>query len=113
MGASFRFVVTATKAGKSIVMNCMSSEGVASIESLAVTAEDIETIQSNGGIDTKQYQGPEFIELDEDLQRAFHDYLETDLGVNGDLASFICMYADYKEQAQYVQFLKDAKNIIS
>ena len=109
---SVRFTVTATKAGKSLVMICISEDAVARIQNANVTDTDVETIH-NSGIDTNNYQGPEFTELAEDLQDAFHGFLEEEVGVNSDMAAFITMYFDYKEQCQYVKFLDDAKSIIS
>jgi hypothetical protein len=35
------------------------------------------------------------------------------VGVSDNFVSFVSMYCDYKEQAQYVKFLSDAKNILS
>lgn len=107
-----RFTVTATKAGKSLVMICVSEDSVANIQSAAITDTDVETIHSTG-IDPSSYQGPEFIELAEDLQNAFHSFLQDEVGVDNDVASFITMYTDYKEQCQYVKFLEDTKIILS
>jgi hypothetical protein len=109
--ASFRFTVTATKAGKSLVMICVS-EMSDRIQSIAVTDTDVETIHSIG-IDKSGYQGPEFTELSEDVQSAFHRFLEEGIGVDNDVAAFIGMNSDYKEQCQYVKFLEDAKSILS
>ena len=69
-------------------------------------------MQKTSGIAETLYQGPDFTELAEDLQDAFHTYLEEEVGVNKDVAAFISMYTDYKEQCQYVQFLEDAQNIL-
>merc|ERR1712032_366548 len=110
--ASFRFVVTTTKAGKTLVLNCMSTEGRATIVEIAVSNQDIEKIRTNPEINSEDYQGPEFHELDEELQKALDAYLEDELGINEDIAAFICMYADYREQSQYVQFLEDVKSIV-
>jgi hypothetical protein len=39
--------------------------------------------------------------------------LEDECNVNSDVATFVAMYTDYKEQMQYAQFLKDVQSIIS
>jgi complement component 1 Q subcomponent-binding protein len=62
--------------------------------------------------DSNLYQGPDFLELDENVQEAFAVYLEEELSVDNDVAAFIAMYSDYKEQMQYVQFLKDVQAIV-
>jgi complement component 1 Q subcomponent-binding protein len=107
-----RFTLTSTKAGKTLVMQCVSAEAIARVESVATTAEDVDHVFATGKIDPKLYQGPEFVELAEDLQEAFHSYLQTDCGVNDDVAAFISMYADFKEQEEYVRWLKQVQGII-
>lgn len=109
--APVRFTVTTSKAGKTLVMWCLSEEGAASVEGLAVTTADSDSIFANG-IAASSYQGPEFSELPEDVQDAFTDFLHTECGVSSDVAAFIAMYADYKEQAQYCAFLKQVQSIV-
>jgi len=108
-----RFIVTATKAGKTLVLNCLSREGQAQIEAAALTTQDPAAVQTASGVAAAQYQGPDFAELAEDLQDAFHEYLEEDVGVDGTVATFVAMYTDYKEQCQYVKFLEDCRGILS
>jgi complement component 1 Q subcomponent-binding protein len=107
-----RFTVVATKAGKSLVLTCISEDATARIQSVAITKEDAVSIMKNSGVDSNQYQGPDFDELAEDLQDAFFGYLYKDVGLNEDVASFIAMYAYYKEQTHYVEFLKDAQDLL-
>lgn len=106
-----RFTVTTSKAGKTLVMWCLSEQGEASVEGLAVSTADADAIFSNG-INASSYQGPEFSELPEDVKDAFTDFLRTDCGVNSDVAAFIAMQADSKEQSQYVRFLNQVQAII-
>ena len=47
---------------------------------------------------------PGFDELDDELQEAFHEYLE-EAGVTADVAAFISMYSEYKEQQEYASWL--------
>jgi complement component 1 Q subcomponent-binding protein len=107
-----RFQVIATKAGKSFVYTCISEDATACIQSVAITTEDIDTILTNTAVMGNEYQGPDFEELAEDLQDAFSVYLTEDVGLNEDVASFVAMYADYKEQTKYVEFLKDAQALL-
>jgi complement component 1 Q subcomponent-binding protein len=108
------FTVIATKAGKSLVFTCISQDATACIQNVAMTTEDADSILAltNSVVDSSQYQGPDFDELAEDLQDAFHGYLTYDVGMNEDVASFIAMYSDHKEQAKYVEFLKDAQALL-
>lgn len=110
-----RFCVTVSKAGKTLVINCVSEFGQTKIEGVFSTTSTPDAIHGNQGNlpDKSQYQGPDFLELAEDLQEAFIEYLEEECGVNSDVASFVAMYADYREQMQYAQFLKDSQAIIS
>ena len=109
-----RFTVTVAKAGKTLVFQCLSEYGEVKVESVATTSLAPDVVHANQGILAKtDYQGPEFVELAEDLQDAVGDYLEEECHVNADVATFVAMYSDFKEQSQYVQFLKDVQSIIS
>jgi complement component 1 Q subcomponent-binding protein len=109
-----RFTVTISKAGKTIVVNCLSEFGEGKIEGVTTTAATADVIHANQGVVEKgDYQGPDFLELAEDLQEAFGVYFEEECGITSDVASFVAMYTDYKEQLQYVQFLEDAQSVIS
>jgi complement component 1 Q subcomponent-binding protein len=98
------FTVTVSKAGKSLVLECLSDFGQAKVVGVQTSSSDVE--------DSNLYQGPDFVELDENVQEAFAVYLEEELSVGNDVAAFIVMYSDYKEQMQYVQFLKDVQAIV-
>ena len=100
------FTVTVSKAGKSLVFDCLSDYGEAKVVGVRTTSSDVADEEN-------LYQGPDFVELDEGLQEAFAIYLEEELSINSDVAAFIAMYSDYKEQMQYVQFLKDAQSIVA
>jgi len=113
--APVRFTVTVSKAGKALVMNCLSENASAKVQGVAVTASqnvDDVHVKSGGWIDKAQYQGPEFEELAEDLQESFHTYLEEEVGVSENVAAFVSMYADYREQVEYVNFLAETKSIL-
>ena len=99
-----RFTVTVSKAGKKMVLECMSELGQAKVVGVSTASSD--------SAEENMYQGPDFFELAEDLQESFAIYLDEECAVTSDVATFVAMYADYKEQMQYVQFLKDAKSII-
>lgn len=108
----FRFTLTSTKAGKSLVIVGISENSEMKIESVSVSSEDPEKIHDGKADDSTGYQGPEFAELAEDLRNAFFSYAEEDLGLNNDMMAFISMYADHQEQQNYVKWLDDAKSIL-
>jgi Mitochondrial glycoprotein len=112
--ASVRFTVSATKGGKTLFIVCIAQDAMLRIQNIAVAGavQDIDALHANG-LNQGLYQGPEFTELAEDLQDAFYAYVEDYLGINGDVATYISMQFDYKEQCQYVKFLEDAKSIIA
>jgi len=58
------------------------------------------------------FQGPIFRELAEDLQDSFVSYVQEECGVTTDVAAFISMYADYKEQLQYINWLKAVHSLV-
>jgi len=68
-------------------------------------AVDDATGRSADEDDEQHYSGPDFDELDPALQMEFDAFLEK-LGVDGDLAGFVCLYADRKEHAEYVHWLR-------
>jgi hypothetical protein len=106
-----RFTVSITKAGKTLAITCLTTEELtASIQSVAVTSSPL---VNDVTVPPGEFQGPEFMELAEDLQEAFHNFLNEDVGVAEDVVSFLSMYCDYKEQTQYVQFLEDTKTLLS
>ncbi|ORX85373.1 mitochondrial glyco protein, partial [Basidiobolus meristosporus CBS 931.73] len=57
------------------------------------------------------YVGPNFGQLEEGLKENVQKYLE-DRGFDEYLASFLPKYIEYKEQKEYVQWLKDVKAFV-
>ncbi|OZJ05509.1 putative DNA repair helicase ercc3 [Bifiguratus adelaidae] len=57
------------------------------------------------------YLGPEFYELDDNVQSLFERYLE-ERGINAALASFIPDYIEHKEQQEYVRWLEKVRNFV-
>ncbi|SCU92464.1 LAMI_0E10572g1_1 [Lachancea mirantina] len=58
------------------------------------------------------YHGPPFSNLDEELQESVEVYLES-RGVTEELASFIGSYSEFKENKEYIQWLKKMKTFFS
>ncbi|KAJ3201679.1 Mitochondrial acidic protein mam33 [Entophlyctis luteolus] len=59
-----------------------------------------------------RYGGPVFQDLDENLQNLFHDFLK-ERGFDENLAEFIPQYIDYKEQNEYMEWLKNVATWVS
>jgi complement component 1 Q subcomponent-binding protein len=114
VSAPVRFTITVSKAGKSLVFSGFSEYGQIKIEGVSTTAVSPETIHENQGTLAKtEYQGPDFLELAEELQEQLHVYLDEECGVNADVAAFIAMYSDYREEMCYVNWLKETQAIVS
>ena len=58
------------------------------------------------------YPGPIFDDLEEDLQEAFHQYLEK-RNINSDLAYFIVSHSRVREQELYLEWLSSMKGFLS
>ena len=110
--AEIRFLVTVTKAGKTMVLSCVALDTKVNVESVATTTEEVDEIQAKGKVHDKLYQGPQFDELAEDVKDAFHEYVTKDCGINVDVAAFISMFADFKEQEEYARWIKQVKAIV-
>jgi len=113
--APVRFTVTVTKSGKSLNFACFSEYGEVKIEGVSTTAAStVDYVHEHQGTLPKiEYQGPDVSELAEDLQEALVVYLEEECGVDGDVAAFVAMSSDFREELNYVDFLKEAQSIIS
>ena len=90
--------------GARLVFDCVAADEP-QIEKVSHFAPGSETD------DDEAYAGPEFEELDPALQEAFDAHLER-LGVDAELCSFICMFADHKEHREYVQWMEAVKRAV-
>ncbi|CAK9185364.1 unnamed protein product [Ilex paraguariensis] len=57
------------------------------------------------------YEGPEFSDLDENLQRAFHKYLAV-RGLKPNTASFLLGYMISKDSKEYLRWLRNIKKFV-
>ena len=89
---------------------CQSKNAEVLIETVNVTTTDVAKLDN--GTPEAEYQGPDYFELAADLQEAFGGYLTNDIGIDEDVAAFIAMYADHKEQNEYMNFLENAKSLL-
>ncbi|XP_020575991.1 uncharacterized protein At2g39795, mitochondrial-like [Phalaenopsis equestris] len=57
------------------------------------------------------YQGPDFSELDESLQKAFHKYLKL-RGFDSSLRDFLHEYMMHKDEREYLTWLENVKEFV-
>lgn len=113
-----RATVLVEKEGKgSLVLNTVAQDGYLHIDAVRffkegqIATDEIAT-KEIGEQRQDLYMGPVYEELDEDLQRTFIKYLE-ERGIDTALATFLPDYVDYKEQKEYVNWLKDVNDFVS
>ncbi|KAL7528118.1 hypothetical protein ACHAWF_002447 [Thalassiosira exigua] len=118
-GQAVRFGVTVSKGGKTVVIQCRASfvnEDWLDVEGVVVRDGDAESVLAalagGEGLHASLYQGPEFTELEEGLQESFKRYVVEECGVDEQLAAFISMYCDHREQEEYVSWMKTAVEIL-
>jgi complement component 1 Q subcomponent-binding protein, mitochondrial len=107
---SVKLSIQVTKADKpgAILMEAVAENG-------RIILEDFWFLKDAGTLSPKtfdlekkrldQYAGPNFANLDEDLQGLMENYI-ADRGVNEELASFVVDYVDWKERKEYLQWLE-------
>lgn len=108
--SSVPLTVTISKAnGPFLEFTCTAYPDQVIIDSLAV-------IQSPGGSETEDsdtdlipYEGPDFNDLDENLQRAFHKYLEL-RGISAMTTNFLHEYMINKDSREYLFWLRKLKD---
>ncbi|QCE02154.1 Mitochondrial glycoprotein [Vigna unguiculata] len=68
-------------------------------------------IRANENIIAEPYSGPQFTELDDELQESLYDYLE-ERGINDELAAFLHQYMKQKDKTEYVRWMERVKAFI-
>ncbi|XP_004490908.1 uncharacterized protein At2g39795, mitochondrial-like [Cicer arietinum] len=97
-------VSVSKKGGPSLEFSCVAYPDEIVIDSLSVKNPDI----SDGQI---PYEGPDFQNLDESLQKTFHKYLEI-RGIKPSTTNFLHEYMINKDSREYLEWLKKLKNFI-
>jgi len=110
---SLRFMVSCNKAGKNMVIGCITGGGQAEVETVVV--RDGDTVDEGFILRGTEhlYQGPEFYDLASDLQESFNVFLQEDCGVDETVSSFLVMYTDFKEQTEYEHWLKTIHGVVN
>lgn len=102
-----QFMVTVSKAGKDLKINCISEDAKASVDGMIIAPTEA-SLDEIGDL----YRGPVLDDLPEDVRVGLDDYLVEDCGIDEDVAAFVAMYSDHREQAEYIAWLKDLKKIV-
>ncbi|KAJ0987127.1 hypothetical protein J5N97_005483 [Dioscorea zingiberensis] len=91
--------------GRSLEFCCELAADRLHIESMLMKRDDGSSDEGNA------YEGPEFSDLDENLQKAFYKYLE-ERGITSSLHGYLHDYMIQKEDREYLTWLKNIKNFI-
>eukprot|EP00814_Leptocylindrus_danicus_P011735 CAMPEP_0116030040 /NCGR_PEP_ID=MMETSP0321-20121206/16590_1 /TAXON_ID=163516 /ORGANISM="Leptocylindrus danicus var. danicus, Strain B650" /LENGTH=211 /DNA_ID=CAMNT_0003504715 /DNA_START=244 /DNA_END=879 /DNA_ORIENTATION=+ len=108
LASGVRFEAVLTKAGRGLVFSCFTIDTEVHIESVSLRAADDIDAEDDGTF----YRGPEMHELEGDLQQALGDFIREEYDLDADFAAFLSMYADYKEQVEYMNWLKTVKSFV-
>ncbi|KAI9907302.1 hypothetical protein PsorP6_016391 [Peronosclerospora sorghi] len=100
-----RFTADVIRANKGLQFDCLAGsnltvERVRYLHDFAKEAED-----------ESLYFGPNFIDLELDVQEQFYNYL-AERKIDDELAQFISQFADLKEQREYLAFLECAEDFV-
>lgn len=81
------------------------------IESVSFLSEDQSETKDDDN-EPQAYSGPDFDELDENLQRAFHDLLKA-RGISPKVATYVLDYLTVKEHREYMRWLHNVETFFS
>ncbi|TKY65977.1 mitochondrial protein [Spatholobus suberectus] len=76
-----------------------------------ISIDSLSIKQSEESEDQLAYEGPEFTDLDENLQKAFHKYLDI-RGIKPSTTNFLQEYMFAKDNKEYLMWLKNLKNFV-
>lgn len=76
-----------------------------------IVIDSLSVKQTKGSENELAYEGPDFNDLDENLQKAFHRYLEI-RGIKPTFVSFLGAVLANKDSREYLQWLKDIKSFV-
>ncbi|XP_010534535.1 PREDICTED: uncharacterized protein At2g39795, mitochondrial [Tarenaya hassleriana] len=103
---SIPLVVTVTKkSGLSLEFSCTALPDEIAIDALSVTHPE------NSSEEPISYDGPDFQDLDENLRKSFHKFLEI-RGIKASTTNFLHEYMMRKDSREYLLWLKNLKKFI-
>ncbi|CAO1625061.1 unnamed protein product [Parajaminaea phylloscopi] len=107
-----RCAITITKPNGALTIDAQSEHGQFRIENISFYKDANLASELTAEADWKRrglYIGPQFPTLDDSLQEQFQAFLE-ERGIDDDLALFVPMFAEYKEQKEYCNWLENVKS---
>ncbi|GAB2299729.1 hypothetical protein Dimus_033783 [Dionaea muscipula] len=90
--------------GPSLEFSCTAFSDEIAIDDLSLKYPEVED-------DQVAYEGPDFGDLDENLQKTFHKYLEV-RGIKPSIANFLYEYMVQKDSKEYLRWLNGLKKFI-
>jgi complement component 1 Q subcomponent-binding protein len=112
ISAPLQFEVQVSRAGKTMTMTCTSEDALASVEGIIISPSSDAAAAASKSEEEDLYRGPILEDLPEDVKEEFDLYLRKECEVDEDVAAFTAMYADYREQAEYIRWLKEVQKIV-
>ncbi|EEF32518.1 Mitochondrial acidic protein MAM33, mitochondrial precursor, putative [Ricinus communis] len=76
-----------------------------------ITIDTLSIRNPDSSEDQLAYEGPDFGDLDENLQKAFHKYLEI-RGIKPSTTNFLFDYMENKDNKEYLLWLKNLKSFV-
>ncbi len=111
VSAPLQFEVQVSRAGKTMTMSCVSEDALASVEGIVISPSPEAAAASHNDED-ELYRGPILDDLPDDVKEEFDSFLRNECEVDEDVAAFTSMYADYREQAEYIRWLQEVQKIV-
>ncbi|KAL7277135.1 hypothetical protein ACG7TL_008980 [Trametes sanguinea] len=111
---SFLLAAPMANAPGALTIDAMCQEGTFVIDNISYYNDAKVGTELTAEADWKRrgyYLGPQFDTLDVSLQDEFDKFLQ-ERGINQSLAYFVPEYAEYKEQKEYVSWLKNVKTFV-
>ncbi|CAH8363501.1 unnamed protein product [Eruca vesicaria subsp. sativa] len=106
---SIPLVVTVTKkSGLSLEFSCTAFPDAIVIDGLSVNHSEKSSSEEGEQL---TYDGPDFQELDENMRKSFHKFLEA-RGIKPSVTDFMYEYMMKKDSREYLLWLKNLKNFI-
>ncbi|XP_010504418.1 PREDICTED: uncharacterized protein At2g39795, mitochondrial-like [Camelina sativa] len=104
---SIPLVVTVTKkSGLSLEFSCTAFPDEVVIDGLSVNRPE-----DSSSEELLKYDGPDFQELDENMRKSFHKFLDS-RGINASATDFLYEYMMDKDNREYKLWLKKLKNFV-
>lgn len=97
-GSGINFTVRVQKDDSAILFKCVATSTEIAIKNVNFSEKPNLSVHET-------YSGPQFYQLDDDLQAAFYEYLKT-RSIDEDLSYFIVEHSQRREQKEYLRWLE-------